>query len=364
MTSTLRIGFVSSRLNHWTNGRFCQSNFPLWYHSRRLADSGVRIDFLDPARSVRRNRTYDWVWIDSRASLPRDVHRAEFSRDLCKKYRGCAGRTAYLDNSDSGGTANLELLDTFDRYFKKQVYADRRRYQLAEHQNRIHCNFYASRYGIRDCRTAPARSPISESELSRLRISWNILLSNNYAAGRLHRARTGLWRRQLPKPFPWSQRCQAVFARWSDSHALASVGEPRREIAKRLSCESGRAIRYAVGVCAAGQYRREIVRAVGVVSPFGWGEICYRDLEAFVVGAALLEPSVDHLETWPPLFVPGETYVSLPWAYDELVAAVALAVGQDGLLRHIAETGQSRLRKYWDSDGADLFADRVRSMLA
>ena len=50
-------------------------------------------------------------------------------------------------------------------------------------------------------------------------------------------------------------------------------------------------------------------------------------------------------------------------AYDELVAAVVLAVEQDGMLRHIAETGQARLRKYWDSDGADLFAAQVRSML-
>ena len=77
-----------------------------------------------------------------------------------------------------------------------------------------------------------------------------------------------------------------------------------------------------------------------------------------MVGAALLKPSVDHLETWPSLFVPGETYVSLPWAYDELVAAVVLAVEQDGMLRHIAETGQARLRKYWDSDGSDLLLPR------
>ena len=364
MPTTLRIGFVSSRLNHWTGGRFCQSNYALWYHSRQLVESGIRIEFLDPFRSLRRGRTFDWIWVDSRVPLPAGTRRPDFSRALCNRYRSCAARTAYVDHSDAGGTANVDLLDTFDLYFKKQLYADRRRYQQPEYQNRIHCDFYASRYGIRDSHVAPTRPTISDIELSRLRTSWNILLSNNYVAGRCHRARVGMFRSRLPAPLPWSQRSSIIFSRWTDSHTLASVGVPRSEIAKNLSCTAIGSLRCAVGVCGAAQYRREIARCVGVVSPFGWGEICYRDLEAFVVGAALLKPSVEHLETWPPLFVAGETYISLPWAYDELVAAVVRAVEQSDTLRRIAEAGQARLRKYWDTDGADLLAARLRAMLA
>ncbi len=48
-------------------------------------------------------------------------------------------------------------------------------------------------------------------------------------------------------------------------------------------------------------------------SPFGYGEVCWRDYEAFATGALLLKPNMDHLITHPDIFIPNETYVSLDW---------------------------------------------------
>lgn len=34
-------------------------------------------------------------------------------------------------------------------------------------------------------------------------------------------------------------------------------------------------------------------------SPFGYGEVCWRDFEAILVGSLLIKPSMDHIETNP-----------------------------------------------------------------
>ncbi|WP_323037154.1 glycosyltransferase [Pararhodobacter sp.] len=60
-------------------------------------------------------------------------------------------------------------------------------------------------------------------------------------------------------------------------------------------------------------------------SPFGYGEVCWRDYESVMAGAVLLKPDMSHLETNPDIFVPWETYVPLKWDlsdFDETVRAL------------------------------------------
>jgi hypothetical protein len=45
-----------------------------------------------------------------------------------------------------------------------------------------------------------------------------------------------------------------------------------------------------------------------IFSPFGWGEINYGDFEGILSGDALVKPAMSHLQTWPELYVEGETY--------------------------------------------------------
>ena len=63
-----------------------------------------------------------------------------------------------------------------------------------------------------------------------------------------------------------------------------------------------------------------------MLSPFGWGELCLRDYEAVLGGALLLKPDMSHLETWPDVFVPHDTYAPFDWdATDPALLAPLLA---------------------------------------
>lgn len=64
------------------------------------------------------------------------------------------------------------------------------------------------------------------------------------------------------------------------------------------------------------------------ISPFGWGEICYRDFESFFYGATLLKPTVDHMDTFPDFFIKNETYIPIDWNFDNIKDVFEL-VGSD-----------------------------------
>lgn len=66
----------------------------------------------------------------------------------------------------------------------------------------------------------------------------------------------------------------------------------------------------------------EMRRSQLCYSPFGYGEVCWRDYEAFATGAVLLKPDMGHLRTFPEVFRPGETYVALRWDSSDLLPQV------------------------------------------
>ena len=66
------------------------------------------------------------------------------------------------------------------------------------------------------------------------------------------------------------------------------------------------------------EYYREMISSKICVSPFGYGEICWRDFEAIICGCLLVKPDISHVETNPDVFRPYETYVPVKWDFSDL----------------------------------------------
>jgi hypothetical protein len=96
-------------------------------------------------------------------------------------------------------------------------------------------------------------------------------------------------------------------------------------------------------------------------SPFGYGEVCWRDFEAVLSGAVLLKPDMSHLETEPDIFVPWETYVPVAWDLSDLGDTVRRLLGNEGLRSRIATKAFDTLRHWVRSDS---FARSMAPLLA
>ena len=64
------------------------------------------------------------------------------------------------------------------------------------------------------------------------------------------------------------------------------------------------------------EYLKNLQQSKICISPFGQGEICFRDFEAMLMGTILLKPNQSIIQTTPNMFIEGETYIGckLDWS--------------------------------------------------
>ncbi|MDY7027517.1 MAG: glycosyltransferase [Spirochaetota bacterium] len=103
--------------------------------------------------------------------------------------------------------------------------------------------------------------------------------------------------------------------------------------------------RFVTGRAPKKQYDGEMRRAMITLSPFGWGEVCFRDFEAVFAGTLLLKPDMSHIETWPDIYRPGETYVPLSWDGDDLLERVDYYLAHPREGEEIARNAQEVFRQ-------------------
>jgi hypothetical protein len=108
-------------------------------------------------------------------------------------------------------------------------------------------------------------------------------------------------------------------------------------------------------------YYEELRSSRICVSPFGYGEICWRDFEAVLMGSLLVKPDMSHLRTEPDIFIPGETYVPVRWDFSDLEETCARYLEDREARERITARAYQVLSEYYLSCG---FLKCFRKLLA
>ena len=95
-------------------------------------------------------------------------------------------------------------------------------------------------------------------------------------------------------------------------------------------------------------YMRELRDAKLCFSPFGYGEVCWRDYEAAQVGSLLLKPDMSHVVTNPDIFRADETYVPLQWDYSDLNDKVKYYLANPAERRRITSNAFEVIHRYFE----------------
>lgn len=93
-------------------------------------------------------------------------------------------------------------------------------------------------------------------------------------------------------------------------------------------------------------YINELNNSKICFSPFGYGEVCWRDYEAVVAGALLLKPDMKHIETKPSIFIPYETYVPVKWDFSDLSEKVEYYLSHENEANDIVKNAYRVLYEY------------------
>ena len=104
------------------------------------------------------------------------------------------------------------------------------------------------------------------------------------------------------------------------------------------------------GAVPHGAYITEMAQSKLCFSPFGYGELCWRDIEAILTGAVLIKPDMSHLETRPELYEAGVTYLPIAWDYSDLEEVVRRALADAELRSGIAIEAWRRIAGYLEEN--------------
>mgnify|MGYP000704722261 CR=1 FL=1 len=110
------------------------------------------------------------------------------------------------------------------------------------------------------------------------------------------------------------------------------------------------------------KYLQELSRSKICLSPFGYGEVCWRDFEAIIGGALLLKPDMAHIQTNPDIFIPFETYIPIKWDYSDLEEKALEFLSNESERKRIAENAVYAWRSFLDEGWQSLWSDILRKM--
>ena len=299
---------------------------------------------------------------------PRETNEAELAllRKLRDKYR----TIVFFCGQPEAGNNRLDILPYVDRLFYKSIFADSRNYLKKLYGKNLFADYYHRVFGITDNPVYICDDEIPGEAARRPELSWNIgmgtyprwhwpqragtilartgmpglgRLIGGKSAGRLESS--GFISAEAPKDFSGGKRSIAVHARIdpvtcpSIAHQrilfrniIASLPSPKKEL-------------FTTGMVPQRRYYPELMDSKIVLSPFGWGEVCFRDFEAILAGALLFKPDMSHLKTWPDVYIPCETYVPLKWDGSDLAAQTERYLNNETERRRIAANAYDQYRK-------------------
>lgn len=344
--------------------------FPIWYNLKNLNRKGVKVRFINYSNFKRKSLS-NIVGFDSRIinnlilkyGSVRETRRkgiVPILQHLKKK----VDYLLYFDNSDSTGHFHYEVFSYVDRYFKKQLLNDRTLYTKPLYRKRLFTDFYARNYFVNKIEETPNKYVLDLKYQPKLGLSWNFALKDYRYSTILDRFLYGLTRKNnLKFHKPSINRKIILAANFTIKPSHEVVYFQRNQLLKILENIYKSNPQFSLGKIPKKIYLKTMRSSMAIVSPYGWGEICYRDFETFLAGAALIKPNMDHIDTWPNLYKKHETYIPIPWKIEEWENIIPNILSDEHLLLKVASNGQNSFKKIWSKEGNEKFCDHFIEMV-
>lgn len=277
---------------------------------------------------------------------PYDISDHDLNRLLDRLRRDHpSARLGVLDWFAPTDLRNAERLNPHIQFYvKKHVLRDRSRYGAPTRGDTNLTDHFSRRFDLPE---PECRYPVPAGFLGKLIIGPSfatapdimpLLLGNQPGASRRP---VDLHARFAVDGTPWYRAM-----RGEAEAAVAAVGD--------LAVLEGQGVNLA-------RFMAEMRRSKVCFSPFGYGEVCWRDYEAVAGGAVLLKPDMGHLETDPDIFVPWQTYVPVSWDLADFADTLRRLIADEALRTRIARQAFEVLHDWLRSDA---FARRMAPLFA
>lgn len=257
---------------------------------------------------------------------------------------------------DSAGTRQSEMLPYVDICLKKQMFKDRTRYLKKEGEHQVQIWLPDSVKELEKFKKVP---PVSKSDIQKIQLGWNIGL-NDYRSfpqnfKKFFPLNTFVIPNNIYSNIKYTQPDRNRVILFSYRGKLKTANERysynRNKLIEQLNQNATKLAdnHYIGGKVPFNEYMKELHNSKIGLSPFGWGELCYRDFEIMIAGALLIKPSVAHLETYPNYFIENETYIPTRWDHKDLAQIITDVDKNYSDYLHIAKKAQETFKYFNNS---------------
>lgn len=252
-----------------------------------------------------------------------DIDTTSILQQLRNKYKNLS----IFDEGARTAISFPQALPIVDTYFHGQPFRNHENYKRPVKRGQLYSEYYDN-MGIKDNYDYYS-VPVDDEALSKVKLAWNIgagcyprknllrrigLIAGNVISPRL----LPLFYTHPEKvPKPDNAEKYDVQSRFS-IQTINTIAYQRELVLEKVKDDD----RVLTGFTSPDIFEEEIKNTKIVLSPFGWGEICFRDFEAVLNGALLLKPDMGHLRTWPDIYHPYETYVPFQWDCEDLIEKI------------------------------------------
>jgi len=108
------------------------------------------------------------------------------------------------------------------------------------------------------------------------------------------------------------------------------------------------------------EYSEATLSSKIVISPWGFGEICWRDFEAMCLGAVVIKPDMGHLVTYPDVYVPYKTYIPCSYDCSDMKEQVNYVLDNWDNLEELRYNAFQTIKKAWEPEN---IAEKIHIML-
>ncbi len=259
----------------------------------------------------------DFIFLESKAAVLYSRKKNISLINLIRNLKPKSNAIIFFDTSDSTEIEIPEIIPFVQKYCKAQILENLDSYRNRFYGGRIFTNFAYKNFNIKDNKPRASKN-LTDDDLKKIRIFWNSSI-NNFGYDRSicwslfkffkHKSLLKLPTRGFA---PKRNREKLISINFNLDYERESVAWFRKQSLRLLNEKKKERKNFLL-------YFKDLINTKYVLSPFGWGEINYRDYESFLTGSVLIKPNMDHLVTWPNYYQKGKFYIDYDWSFSNFI---------------------------------------------
>ncbi len=349
-------------------------NFGYWYLIKyfynELRSAGYEINFYESMSS--KFYKSDFIIIDSRSITEKYTHKIRKKLKLSVNYNFLETilkiqkknpNIVWLDLTDSSGTTQFEVLPYVRKYVKKQFYKDKSFYKKNFFRDRYYADFYQKKFSLEKNINFKTHL-LTDKYLSKLVLGWNIGVGNYFDVLNRDKYEKYLCILKSLKSNDSKDLYKYCLGFHKPEKKLNDVyysfnlrnNDEKKSIHFQRNKVTEMMIKYFKSKnlrLGHKEYLKRLKQSKISIGAFGWGEVCYREFEAIKMGAAVIFPSVDYIETWPNIYRDNYSYVSYKLDFSNLIDKINLVSSNKDLRENLVENSQRICKNVYSNEGLE-----------